>query len=171
MNRQQKEAAVSELRGELEDVAVIVVTDYCGLDVAKVVELRRQLKAESVDYRVVKNTLAKLALEGTDKEFLSDHLQGPVALAWSTDNPVGPAKVLSKFAEDNEQLEIKAGYLSGQQLDLAGIKALADLPSMDELRSKFLSVLSGPAQKFVTITSQVPKNFLLVIKQKSEAGE
>lgn len=171
MNRQQKEAAVSELRGELEDVAVIVVTDYCGLDVAKVVELRRQLKAESVDYRVVKNTLAKLALEGTDKEFLSDHLQGPVALAWSTDNPVGPAKVLSKFAEDNEQLEIKAGYLSGQHLDLAGIKALADLPSMDELRAKFLSVLNGPAQKFVTITSQVPKNFLLVIKQKSEAGE
>ncbi len=171
MNRQQKEAAVSELRGELEDVAVIVVTDYCGLDVAKVVELRRQLKAESVDYRVVKNTLAKLALEGTDKEFLSDHLQGPVALAWSTDNPVGPAKVLSKFAEDNEQLEIKAGYLSGKQLDLAGIKALAELPSMDELRAKFLSVLNGPAQKFVTITTQVPKNFLLVLKQKSEAGE
>jgi large subunit ribosomal protein L10 len=74
MNRQQKEAAVSELRGELEDVAVILVTDYCGLDVAKVVELRRKLKAESVDYRVVKNTLAKLALEGIDKEFLFDYL-------------------------------------------------------------------------------------------------
>jgi large subunit ribosomal protein L10 len=84
---------------------------------------------------------------------------------------VGPAKILSKFAEEHEALEIKAGYLLGQQLDLAGIKAFADLPSMDELRAKFLSVLNGPAQKLVTITTQVPKNFLLVIKQKSEAGE
>jgi large subunit ribosomal protein L10 len=170
MNRQQKEQAVSELREDLEGVAVVVVTDYCGLDVAKIVELRRQLRAASVDYRVVKNTLAKLAIEGTDKEFLSDHLNGPVALAWSSEDPVAPAKVLSDFIKDNEALEIKAGYLSGKELDLAGIKALADLPSKDELRAKFLSVLNGPAQKFVTITSQVPKNFLLVIKQKSEQG-
>jgi large subunit ribosomal protein L10 len=113
---------------------------------------------------------AKLAIEGTDKEFLSDHLNGPVALAWSSEDPVAPAKVLSDFIKDNEALEIKAGYLSGKELDLAGIKALADLPSKDELRAKFLSVLNGPAQKFVTITSQVPKNFLLVIKQKSEQG-
>lgn len=171
MNRQQKEQAVSELREDLEGVAVVVVTDYCGLDVSKIVELRRQLRAASVDYRVVKNTLAKLAIEGTDKEFLSDHLQGPVALAWSTDDPVAPAKVLSEFIKENEELEIKAGYLSGKELDLSGIKALADLPSKDELRAKFLSVLNGPAQKFVTITSQVPKNFLLVIKQKSEQPE
>jgi large subunit ribosomal protein L10 len=146
MNRQQKEQAISELREDLDGVAVVVVTDYCGLDVAKLVELRRQLRAESVDYRVVKNTLAKLAIEGTDMEFLSDHLQGPVALAWSSDDPVAPAKVLSKFIKENEQLEIKAGYLAGKELDLAGIKAFAELPSMDEFRAKFLSVLNGPVQ-------------------------
>lgn len=170
MNRQQKEQAVAELREHLEDVAVIVVTDYCGLDVASVVDLRRKLRAASVDYKVVKNTLAKLAIEGTDKEFLSEHLQGPVALAWSSNDPVAPAKVLSEFMKSHDKLEIKAGYLTGKQLDLAGIKALAELPSMDELRAKFLSVLNGPAQKLVTITTQVPKNFLLVIKQKSELG-
>jgi large subunit ribosomal protein L10 len=170
VNRQQKEQAVSDLREELDGVAVVVVTDYCGLDVSKVVELRRELKAASVDYRVVKSTLAKLAIEGTDKEFLSAHLTGPVALAWSADDPVAPARVLSKFAKDNEELEIKAGYLTGNELDLVGIKALAELPSMDELRSKFLSVLNGPAQQFVSLTTQVPRNFLLVIKQKSELG-
>jgi large subunit ribosomal protein L10 len=120
---------------------------------------------------VVKNILVKLVIEGTDMEFLSDYLQGPVALAWSSDDPVAPAKVLSKFIKENEQLEIKAGYLAGKELDLAGIKALAELPSMDELRAKFLSVLNGPAQQFVTVTTQVPKNFLLVIRQKSELGE
>lgn len=170
MNRQQKEQAVADLRESLDDVAVILVTDYCGLDVASVVDLRRRLRAASVDYKVVKNTLAKLAIEGTDKEFLSEYLQGPVALAWSSEDPVAPAKVLAEFMKDHEALEIKAGYLTGKELDLAGVKALAELPSMDELRAKFLSVLNGPAQKFVTVTSQVPKNFLLVIKQKSEAG-
>jgi large subunit ribosomal protein L10 len=171
VDRQQKEEAVSSLRKELENVTSVVVTDYRGLDVSKVVDLRRQLNQASVAYKVVKNTLAKLAIEGTDKEFLGGYFKGPTAIAWSVDDPVAPAKVLTKFAKENEELEIKVGYLTGSELDVAGIKALADLPSMDELRSKFLSVLNGPAQSMVTVMSQVLRNFLLVFKQKADQGE
>lgn len=167
MNRQDKEQQVQELRDVLEGATSVILTDYRGLDVSSMVDLRRSLREESVGYKVVKNTLAKLALEGTDKAFLAEHFRGPIAVAWS-DDPVAPARQLSKFAKEHEELEIRVGYLSGNEIDLAGINALASLPSKDELRSKFLSVLNAPAQKFVTLTSQVQRNFLLVCKQKAE---
>ena len=167
MNRQQKEQQVQELKDVLEGATSVILTDYRGLDVASMVDLRRALREDSVGYRVVKNTLARLALEGTDKAFLAEHFNGPIAMAWSED-PVAPARQLSKFAKEHEELELRVGYLAGNEIDLAGIKALASLPSKDELRSKFLSVLNAPAQKFVTLTSQVQRNFLLVCKQKAE---
>jgi len=167
VNRQDKEQQVQELRDVLEGATSVILTDYRGLDVSSMVDLRRSLREESVGYKVVKNTLAKLALEGTDKAFLAEHFRGPIAVAWS-DDPVAPARQLSKFAKEHEELEIRVGYLSGNEIDLAGINALASLPSKDELRSKFLSVLNAPAQKFVTLTSQVQRNFLLVCKQKAE---
>jgi len=169
VNRQDKEQQVQELRDVLEGATSVILTDYRGLDVASMVDLRRSLREESVGYKVVKNTLAKLALEGTDKAFLAEHFSGPIAVAWS-DDPVAPARQLNKFAKEHEELEIRVGYLSGNEIDLAGIQALASLPSKDELRSKFLSVLNAPAQKFVTLTSQVQRNFLLVCKQKAELG-
>jgi large subunit ribosomal protein L10 len=167
VNRQDKEQQVQELRDVLEGATSVILTDYRGLDVASMVDLRRSLREESVGYKVVKNTLARLALEGTDKAFLAEHFRGPIAVAWS-DDPVAPARQLNKFAKEHEELEIRVGYLSGNEIDLAGIQALASLPSKDELRSKFLSVLNAPAQKFVTLTSQVQRNFLLVCKQKAE---
>jgi large subunit ribosomal protein L10 len=167
VNRQQKAQQVQELRDALEGATSVILTDYRGLDVGSMVSLRRALREDSVGYKVVKNTLARLALEGTDKAFLIEHFNGPIAMAWS-DDPVAPARQLSKFAEDHEALELRVGYLAGNEIDLAGIKALASLPSKDELRSKFLSVLNAPAQKFVTLTSQVQRNFLLVCKQKAE---
>ena len=167
MNRQQKEQQVQELKDVLEGATSVILTDYRGLDVASMVDLRRALREDSVGYRVVKNTLARLALEGTAKAFLAELFHGPIAMAWR-EAPVAPARQLSKFAKEHEELELRVGYLAGNEIDLAGIKALASLPSKDELRSKFLSVLNAPAQKFVTLTSQVQRNFLLVCKQKAE---
>jgi len=171
VDRQTKEQVVQELREVLAEVDSLVLTEYRGLDVSEMVDLRTQLRENGVGYKVIKNTLAKLALEGTDKEFLSEYFKGPVAVAWSPDDPVAPAKVLSGFAKEHEELQIKVGYLKGKELDLNAIKALATLPSRDELRSKFLSVLVGPAQKFVTVSSQVQRNFLSVMKQKAEKGD
>ena len=168
MNRQQKEARVQQLKELFEGATSLVLTDYRGLDVSSMVALRRSLREESVNYRVLKNSLALRALEGTDKSSLAAHLTGPLAVAWSNHDPVAPAKILHAFAKDHEALEIKVGYLDGEELDLATLKALAVLPSKDELRSKFLSVLNAPAQKLVTLTSQVQRNFLSVLKQKAE---
>ena len=167
MNRQDKAAVVEELRESLDNVSAVVLTEYRGLDVPSVVELRQKLRESGVHYRVVKNTLAKLAIEGTDKEYLSEHLQGPIAIAWS-DDAVAPAKVLCGFAKDHEGLTIKAGYLSGNPVDVDGLNALALLPGKDELRSKLLSVFMGSGTKLVTVLTQVPRNFLSVLKQREE---
>ena len=168
MDRTTKEQVVEDLRSEFDGVQTILVAEYRRLTVAKVVQLRKKLRESGVKYRVVKNTLAKLAIEGTDKEFLGKYLIGPMAIAWSASDPVAAAKVLSDFAKDNEALSIKAGYLTGQELDLAGIKALAELPSKDELRARFLSVLNAPASKFVTVLSQAQRDLLSVFAQYKE---
>lgn len=168
MNKQQKEAMVSELRDELESAQAIVLAHYERIPVPDIVKLRSDLREQGVTYKVFKNTLTKLAVQGTDKEFLGEWLTGPTALAWSSEDPVAAAKVLDKFAEDHDGLTIKAGYLTGKALDTDGVKALAKLPSKDELRAKFLSVLQGPAQKFVTLLGQGQRNFLLVLKARAE---
>jgi large subunit ribosomal protein L10 len=171
MDRTSKEQVVEELRQEFGGSQAIVLTEYRRLTVAKVVELRKKLRESGVKYRVVKNTLAKLAIAGTDKEFLGKYLQGPMAIAWSATDPVAAAKVLTDFAKDNAALTVKAGYLTGQELDVEGLKALAELPSMDELRAKFLSVLQAPASKFVTVISQAQRDFLSVLLQYREKNE
>jgi large subunit ribosomal protein L10 len=166
VNRQEKIQSVEELQQLLTDVTSLVVTDYRGLDVGKMFELRNKLRESGVQYRVVKNTLARRAVSDTDKAFLADHFVGPTAIAWSDEDPVAPAKVLADYAKEHEELEIKVGYLAGNGIDVQAIMELAKLPGKDELRSKFLSVLNAPATKMVTLLSQVPRNFLLVCKQR-----
>lgn len=171
MDRTTKEQVVEELRAEFDGVQTILVAEYRRLTVDKVVTLRKNLRENGVKYRVVKNTLARRAIEGTDKEFLGKYLVGPMAIAWSATDPVSAAKVLSEFAKTNEALKIKAGYLTGQELNLDAIKALAELPSRDELRASFLSVLQAPASKFVTVLSQAQRDILSVLLQKAEKLE
>ncbi|GMV39263.1 MAG: 50S ribosomal protein L10 [Myxococcales bacterium] len=168
MDRTTKEQVVEDLKGEFAGVQAILVAEYRKLTVEKVVQLRKSLRENGVKYRVVKNTLAKRAIEGTDKQFLGKYLHGPMALAWSSTDPVAAAKVLTDFAKTNEALTIKAGYLTGQELNLDGIKALAALPSKDELRASFLSVLQAPAAKFVTVLSQAQRDILSVLLQHTE---
>ncbi|NUN12713.1 MAG: 50S ribosomal protein L10 [Myxococcales bacterium] len=168
MKKDEKEKIVEEMRHELTSATGIILAEFRGLEVAKSVGLRKKLRESGVSYRVVKNTLTHLAIRGTDKEFLAAHLAGPTAVAWSNSDPVAAAKILVQFAKDNSQLRLKAGYLTGSSIDVDGIKALAELPGRDELRAKFLSVFRGPTQKMVTLLTQVPRNFLLVLKQRQE---
>jgi large subunit ribosomal protein L10 len=151
----------------------VIVTDYKGLDVSAINDLRRKLREENIDYQVVKNTLLTRAAEQTDVDLIKDHFKGPSAVALSYEDPVAPAKVLTDFAKDHDALEIKAGAMNGQVLELNQIKALSALPSREELLAQFLSVLNAVPTKLVRTLNEIPKKFVLAlaaIKDQKEAA-
>lgn len=154
MNRTEKEQLVVDVRDMLQTASVVVVTQQNGLTVAQATSLRRQMREAGAEFKVLKNTLARIAIKDTALEGLSPMLVGPTALAYSSD-PVAAAKVVAKFANSNDKLKIVGGYLNGQTLNEAAVKALATLPSLDELRSKLIAVISTPATR-LAILSQEP---------------
>ncbi len=150
MDRADKKAAVASLNATFGEAGVVVVTRNLGLTVAKSTELRTKMRAEGASYKVTKNRLAKLAAVGTPYEAIADLLTGPIALATSTD-PVAAAKVAVNFAKDNEKLEIVGGAMGDTVLDADGVKALASMPSLDELRAKIIGLVNAPATKVVQV--------------------
>ena len=170
MDRATKEQQVEELRGLIVGSQSVVLTDYKGMSVAEMFELRRACAAAGVGYRVVKNTLAKLAIAGSDYEFLGEALQGTVAVAYSND-AVAPARVLSEFGKKTKNLQLKLGYLDGKRLEVTDIDALAKLPGKDELRAKLLSVFNAPAQKFVGVLAAGPRDFVAILNARKAALE
>ena len=151
MDRSQKTQAVAELNSTYNEVAVVVVTRNLGMTVKQSTDLRNKARAAGASYKVAKNRLAKIAIEGTDYAVLADLLTGPTALSYSTD-PVAAAKVVSDFAKTNDKLEIVGGAMGSMLLDAEGVKALASLPSLDELRGKIVGLLQAPAAKLASIT-------------------
>ncbi len=152
MDRSQKAEAVASLNATLSEVGVVVVTRNLGLTVAQSTDLRSKMRDAGASYRVTKNRLAKLALKNTDYEGLSDLLSGPTALATSAD-PVAAAKAAVDFAKSNDKLEIVGGAMGTQILDEAGVKALASLPSLDELRGKLVGLINAPATKIAQVVN------------------
>lgn len=150
MDRAEKEAAVASLNATFGEAGVVVVTRNLGLTVAKSTELRTKMRAEGASYKVTKNRLAKLAAQGTPYASIADLFTGPVALATSGD-PVAAAKVAVNFAKDNEKLEIVGGAMGDVVLDAEGVKALASMPSLDELRAKIIGLVNAPATKVVQV--------------------
>lgn len=146
MDRTEKQAFVGSLAKVFAETNALVVTRNAGLTVAEVSDLRQKMKAAGATYKVAKNRLAALALEGTQFTGIKPLLKGPTAISWSAD-PVAVAKVAVEFAKSNEKLSIVGGALGARTLDEAGIKALADLPSLDALRAKLLGLLMAPATK------------------------
>jgi large subunit ribosomal protein L10 len=154
MDRAQKAAAVAELNRTFSEVGVVVVTRNLGLTVAQSTDLRNRMRNAGATYKVSKNKLAKISLDGTDYLSLGDMLTGPVGLASSTD-PVAAAKVVVDFAKTNDKFEIVGGSMGATVLDVDGVKSLATLPSLDELRAKIVGLLVAPATKIATI-AQAP---------------
>ncbi len=152
MDRIEKRDAVAALSDTFAAAGVVVVTRNLGLSVAQSTDLRSKMRDAGAMFKVSKNTLAKIAVEGTDYAGISEYLTGPVALASSTD-PVSAAKAVVDFAKTNDRLEIVGGAMGTQLLDAAGVKALASLPSLDELRAKIVGLLQAPATKLAQITS------------------
>ena len=158
MDRLQKADAVAQLNASLTESGVVVVTRNLGLTVAQSTELRGKMREAGASYKVAKNRLAKRALENTDYTGIEDLLTGPTALAFSED-PVAAAKAAVDFAKANDKLEIVGGSMGTQVLDEAGIKALASMPSLDELRGTLVGLVNAPATKVAQVVN-APANKL-----------
>ncbi len=152
MDRSQKADAVAALNAVFNEVSVVVVTRNLGLSVKQSTDLRTKMRDAGASYKVAKNRLAKLALKDTQYEGLEDYLTGPIALAWSAD-PVAAAKAAVDFAKTNDKLEIVGGAMGSTQLNAEGVKALAAMPSLDELRAKIVGLVNAPATKVATLVN------------------
>lgn len=150
MERAQKQRLIDTLQQDLADTVCVVVTHQTGMTVAEATQLRRQMRAAGARFRVTKNRLAKRALDGTRFEGLGPLFTGPTAIAFSRD-PVAAAKVAVEYANRNDKLTIVGGGLAGEVLDQAGVKELASLPSLDELRGKLIGLLLAPATRIAAV--------------------
>ena len=147
--KQQKQLIIDEIKGKLENAQAAVVIDYMGITVAEADAMRKTLREANVDYTVYKNTLIKRAIEGTEFAPLAEVLDGPSALAISTEDATAPARTLNKIIKDFKKMEFKAGVVEGTYYDKAGIETVADIPSRDELIAKFMGSIQSPVGKFV----------------------
>lgn len=172
LNRQEKAVVVEEVVATVANAQSIVIAEYRGLDVASVTELRKKARESGVYLRVLKNTLARRAITGTSFEGLSGQLVGPLLYGISTD-PVSAAKVMADFAKTNDKLVIKAGSLPNSVLNQEGVKALASMPSREELLSKLLGTMQAPIATFVRTLNEVPTKFvrgLAAVRDQKEAA-
>ena len=171
MNRDEKSAIVSELNDSFNRAKFTVVTDYCGLKVSELEELRIQLRSFDSEIRIAKNTLLKRAVSDTANDSLVEDFAGTTAVVMAYDDPVGPAKALAKFAEGNDKLQIRAAVLEGDKISTDEVIALSKLPSKEVLLGQFLSVLNSVPTGLVQVLSGVPRTFLYGLQAIKEQKE
>ena len=159
-----KQAVVSDIQSKVEQAQSVVFFDYRGLTVAEVTDLRNKLRAAGVEYRVLKNTMIKRATDNLGITGLDDVLQGPTAVAFGTNDPVAPAKILVDFIKAVKKTEIKGGVLSGKAIDPNGVKYLAELPSKEQLLAKMLGSLNAPMTGLVMVLSGVTSKFVRTLE-------
>ena len=164
MNREGKEQIVSHLSDKLKEASLVVVTDYRGLSVEQITQLRNELRSVSSDYRVAKNTLLKRAAQGTDLEQLHEYFTGPTAIVLSPGDPIAPVKVLVKYLKDYSELSIKAGVLEGTFLSAEDTQALSTLPGRNELLGKLLSLLVSSQVRLLNALSGVPQKLVRTLR-------
>jgi large subunit ribosomal protein L10 len=170
VERAAKKQAIDDLNGVFKDTSVAVVAHYSGLTVAQMQVLRKQMKQAGAAVKVSKNRLAKIALEGTDVVSISSLLKGPTVIATSND-PVAAPKVAVEFAKTNEQFVILGGAMGKTVLNPDGVKALASLPSLDELRAKIVGLLVAPATKIAQLTNAPAAKLARVVQAYASKGE
>lgn len=167
MSKSKKQEFVAELESVYQASSSVIVTHYHGLTVSKINELRKKLRGNGANLKVVKNTLSKIALKSNEKNGISDFFTGPSAIAYSED-PVTAAKLVVEFANANEKLKIIGGIIDQQVLDVEGVKLIAKLPSLNELRGKIVGVLQAPAAKVVGVLQAPASQLARVISAYSE---
>jgi large subunit ribosomal protein L10 len=170
VDRAAKQVQVTTLNGVFKDSSVVVVAHYSGLTVAQLQTLRRQMKQAGASVKVAKNRLAKIALEGTDVASIAPLLKGPTLIAFSSD-PVAAPKVASDFAKAHEKFVILGGAMGKTTLDLNGVKQLASLPSLDELRAKIVGLVQAPATKIAQVVNAPAAKLARVVQAYASKGE
>lgn len=168
MERAEKQANVDALKQDFGALSAVFAIDYRGLKVEEATELRKRIREGGGSYKVVKNTLAKRALEGTGLSSLEPHLSGMTGLAYTSADPVALAKVINDFAKDVPAIVFKTGVLADQALDEAQFKALASLPSKEELLSKLLSVFEAPIRNLLGVMNAPARDLVLVLKAHAD---
>ena len=170
MDRTEKREFVASLAAVFADTSMVVVTRPNGLTVAEATDLRRRMRAAGATYRVAKNRLATLALDGTKFEGIKPLMKGPTALAWSAD-PVAVAKAAVDYAKANDRFAVLGGSLGTQTLDAAGVKALSELPSLDQLRARLLGMLQTPATRIAGVLQAPAGQVARVLAAYARAAE
>lgn len=150
-----KQPIVEEIKENIKDAKSVVLVDYRGLNVEQDTILRKTLREADVIYKVYKNTMVKLAIDGTEFDSLKDDLEGPTAVVISKTDATAPARLIANFAKENPELEIKTGVVEGVHYDTAGIKAISKIPSREELLSKFLGSIQSPIANFARVIKQI----------------
>ncbi len=168
MARKEKELFVEDLTGKMNEAASIIFTDYRGLNVAQVTELRSRLREADIEFRVVKNTLARFAAQKANIADLDEIFIGPTAMAFGVTDPVAPAKILLGFAKDHPQLEIKGGVLDGSVIDLSKVEYLAKIPSREELLAKALGSMQAPISGLAMVLSGILRKLLYALNEIKE---
>lgn len=168
---ESKQKVVEEISDKFQRAVVAVLTDYRGLNVSEATKLRKELRDAGVEYKVLKNTLTRLAAEKIGLEGLNPHLTGPTAIAFSYDDPVAPARIMAKFAKEYKKLVLKSGVLEGKIIDAAAIAALAELPGREVLLAQVLAGFQGPISGFVNVMQGNLRNFACVINAVKEQKE
>jgi len=166
----EKTESVEELKERFNGVHTAVLTEYRGLTVRQLSDLRKQLKGAAAEYKVVKNRLARIAIKDSPLDGLGTHLTGPTGVAYTKKDPVPVAKALQAFLRSNPALTIKVGIVEGKVLEPAALKSLADLPSKDALRAQIVGAVQGPMGKIVTLLTAVQGELVRVLEGRSKQG-
>jgi large subunit ribosomal protein L10 len=170
VHKNEKQDVINELHEKFARAKTAILTGYSGINVEQITELRSKLRQSKIEYRVVKNTLARKAVQGTGIELLKDHFVGPIGVALGFDDPIAPAKLLQEFSKTQQKLELKIGVLDGKLLRQADIKALASLPSLNALRGTIVGLLQAPASRIVGVLQAPAGQLARVLKAKADKG-
>ena len=167
MNKEQKKNYITEMTANFENSEAVLVTNYQGLTVKQLDELRKQMRKHGIQFKITKNRITKLALEKTKCKDLANLFTGPTAVALSKD-AISTAKILTKFSKENNNLKILGGIMGKEILDVAGVANVATLPTLDEARAKIIAILSSPAQKIVSILLAPASKIAILALEKSK---
>jgi large subunit ribosomal protein L10 len=171
MDRSTKEQRVGEIKDAFVNVMSVVFADYRGLSVPAVTAMRREFRKVGCEYRVMKNTLVKIAIKGSSLEPMSTLLTGPTAVIWSNESPAAPAKLALQFAKEQKAFVIKGGFFEGQVLDPGGVEQLSRMPGKPELQAMLLMTFLAAPQNIVRLVIAAPQNFVYLIDARKRSLE
>lgn len=168
MERPEKEAVVAEVRDKLNKTSGVVLSDFRGLDVKEMAELRQGLRKEDAEYKIYKNTLTKIAVKDTEYQELTDLLAGPIGIAFSYADAIAAAKTLADFAKDHKSLKFKGGFIEGRVLSADNIRTIASLPSRDVLLAQSVGLMQAPIRNLAGTLQELLRSFVATLQRINE---